>query len=161
MASPDLAGRDVIEALDSFYCHNAVVGLWADAVANRLEGMALYLLGDELQEVADHARGAARRLAGRIGDLGGAVTADPRQLIDRAPGESEFTIPDCSDPRAIATYALRRPNIIISAYQAFLERVRARDDVSFALVVKLLDAETHRRADVEAALAGGPGAAAR
>jgi len=70
-------------------------------------------------------------------------------------------IPDCSDPRAITSYALQRLNIIISAYQAFLERVRARDDVSFALVVKLLAAETHRRADVEAALAGGPGAAAR
>ena len=161
MASPDLAVQDVIETLDGFYCHNLVVGLWADAVANRLEGMALYLLGDELREVADHARSAARRLADRIGDLGGAITADPRQLIDRAPGEGEFTIPDCSDPRAIVTYAVRRLNIIISAYQAFLDRVRARDDVSFALVVKLLDAETHRRADAQAALAGGPGAAAR
>jgi hypothetical protein len=29
-----------------------------------------------------------------------------------------------------------------------------RDDVSFALVVDLLAAETHRRADVQAALAG-------
>ena len=161
MATPDLAVQDVIETLDSFYCHNVVVGLWADAVANRLEGMALYLLGDELREVADHARGAARRLADRIGDLGAAITADPRQLIDRAPGEGEFTIPDCSDPRAIVTYALRRLNVIISAYEAFLDRVRARDDVSFALVVKLLDAETHRRADAQAALARGPGAAAR
>ena len=161
MATPDLAVQDVIETLDSFYCHNVVVGLWADAVANRLEGMALYLLGDELREVADHARGAARRLADRIGDLGAAITADPRQLIDRAPGEGEFTIPDCSDPRAIVTYALQRLNIIISAYQAFLDRVRARDDVSFALVVRLLDAETHRRADAQAALARGPGAAAR
>jgi len=56
---------------------------------------------------------------------------------------------------------VQRLNIIISAYQAFLDRVRARDDVSFALVVKLLDAETHRSADAQAALAGGPGAAAR
>jgi hypothetical protein len=160
MANPDLAVADVSDALDSFYCHNVVVSLWADAVANRLEGMALYLLGDELEEVADYARGAARRLADRIGDVGGAITADPRHLIDRAPGEIEFTIPDCSDPWAITSYALQRLNIIISAYQAFLDRVRARDDVSFALVVKLLAAETHRRADVEAALAGGPGAAA-
>ena len=99
MTGSDLAVHDVIDALDSFYCHNVIAALWADAVANRLEGMALYLLGDELREVADHARGAARRLADRIGDLGGAITADPRQLIDRAPGEGEFTIPDCSDPR--------------------------------------------------------------
>jgi ferritin-like protein len=161
LTDPDLAAQDEIEALDSFYCHNVVVSLWADAVANRLEGMAIYLLSDELQEVADHGRGAAKRLAGRIGDLGGAITADPRQLIERAPGDDEFSIPDCSDPRAIVTYALQRLDTIISAYQVFLDQVRGRDDVSFALVVKLLDAEAHRRADAKAALAGGPSTAAR
>jgi len=154
MASPDHAAQDVIDALDSFYCHNVVAALWADAVANRLEGPAIYLLSDEIPEVAEHARAAAARLAGRIGDLDGAITADPRQLINRAPGDNEFTIPDCSDPRAITTYALQRLNIIIAAYQAFLDKVRGRDDVSFALVVDLLGAETHRRADVMAALAG-------
>ena len=154
MASPDPAVQDVIDALDSFYCHNVVAALWADAVANRLEGPAIYLLSDEIPEVAEHARAAAARLADRIGDLGGAITADPRQLIDRAPGNNEFTIPDCSDPRAITTYALQRLNIIIAAYQAFLDKVRGRDDVSFALVVDLLGAEAHRRADVMAALAG-------
>lgn len=153
MADPDLT-QDVIDALDSFYCHNVAAALWADAVANRLEGLAIYLLSDEIPEVAEHARAAARRLADRIGDLGGAVTADPRQLVDRAPGDNEFTIPDCSDPRAITTYALQRLSVIIAAYQAFLDMVRGRDDVSFALVVDLLAAETHRRADVTAALAG-------
>jgi ferritin-like protein len=153
MTGPDLDAQDVIAALDSFYCHNVVVSLWADAVANRLEGMAIYLLSDELPEVADHARAAARRLAGRIGDLGGAITADPRELIDRAPGGTEFTIPDCSDPRAITSYALQRLDVIIAAYQDLLDTVRGRDDVSFALVVGLLAAETHRRADVQAALA--------
>jgi ferritin-like protein len=116
--------------------------------------MAIYLLTDELAEVADDARKASARLANRIGDLGGAITADPRQLLDQAPGEAEFTIPDSSDPRAIVTYALHRLNIIIAAYQDFLDKVRGRDDVSFALVVSLLAAETHRRADAQAALAG-------
>src|SRR6516225_533480 len=154
MADLDLNIKEVIDTLDSFYCHNVVAGLWADAVANRLEGMAIYLLSDELPEAADHARAAARRLADRIGDLGGAITGDPRQLLDRAPGDTEFTIPDCSDPRAIISYALQRLNVIIAAYQAFLETVRGRDDVSFALVVGLLAAEAHRRADAVAALAG-------
>jgi ferritin-like protein len=154
MADPDLHIKDVSDALDSFYCHNIVVSLWADAVANRLEGMAIYLLSDELPEVADHARKAARRLANRIGDLGGAITGDPRQLLDRAPGDYEFTIPDCSDPRAITSYALQRLDAIIAAYQAFLDKTRGHDDVSFALVVGLLATETHRRADVAAALAG-------
>ena len=69
------------------------------------------------------------------------------------PGGTEFTIPDCSDPRAITSYALQRLNVIIAAYQDFLDQVRGRDDVSFALVVALLTAEAHRRADIEAALA--------
>jgi ferritin-like protein len=154
MPSPDPADHYVMDALDSFYCHNVIAALWAEAVANRLEGMAIYLLSDEIPEVAEHARAAARRLADRIGDLGGAITADPRQLIDRAPGDVEFTIPDCSSPQAIASYALQRLDIIIDAYQALLDKVRGRDDVSFALVVDLLAAETHRRADVIAALAG-------
>ena len=153
MTGPDLDAQDMIGALDSFYCHNVIVGLWADAVANRLEGLAIYLLSDELPEVAEHARKAAARLADRIGDLGGAITADPRQLIDRAPGNYEFTIPDCSDPRAVTSYALQRLDVIISAYQAFLDKIRGRDDVSFALVIGLLATETHRRADVAAALA--------
>ena len=154
MTSPDLAAEAVIDTLDSFYCHNVIAALWADAVANRLEGPAIYLLSDEIPEVANDARAAAARLADRIGDLGGAITADPRQLIDRAPGDIEFIVPDCSDPRAIATYALRRLNVIVAAYQDFLDKIRGRDDVSFALVVSLLGAETHRRADVIAALAG-------
>ena len=154
MTGPDLDTQDVIGALDSFYCHNIVVALWADAVANRLEGLAIYLLSDELPEVAHHARAAASRLADRIGDLGGAITGDPRLLIDRAPGGIEFTIPECADPRAIVSYAVQRLDVIIAAYQEFLDEVRGRDDVSFALVTGLLAAEQHRRADARAALAG-------
>ncbi len=89
----------------------------------------------------------------RIGDLSGAVTADPRRLLDRARGDHEFSTPDCSNPRAITGYAPQRLDVMSAAYQAFLDRVRGHDDVSFALVVGLLAAETHRRADVEAALA--------
>ena len=72
MARLDLAAQDVIDALDSF-CHS-VASIWADAVAYRLEVLAIYLLSFELPEVADHARAAARCLADWIGDLGGAVT---------------------------------------------------------------------------------------
>lgn len=34
----------MVDGLDSFYCHNLVVRLRADAVANRLEGLAVHLL---------------------------------------------------------------------------------------------------------------------
>jgi hypothetical protein len=99
-------------------------------------GIAIYLLSDELPEVADHARAAARRLAGRIGDLGGVITADPGSLSTAA-DENEFTIPTAADPCAVTTHARQRLNTIIAAYQDFLDKARGRDDVSFALVVDL------------------------
>lgn len=119
---------------------------------NRLESLAIFLLGDELAEIADRARAAERRLADRIGDLGGAITADPRQLLDRSI-PVEFVLPDCSDVASIGEYGLQRLNAIIGAYQAFLDRVRGTDDLSFHLVLDLLAAETHQRADLQAALA--------
>jgi hypothetical protein len=36
VAHLDLAAQDVIDALDSFFCHS-VVSIWADPVAYRLE----------------------------------------------------------------------------------------------------------------------------
>jgi len=53
-----LKADEVISRLDGFYCYNVSVSLWADAVANRLEGLALYLLNEELAEVAQDARAA-------------------------------------------------------------------------------------------------------
>lgn len=152
MTRADTATTEIIDTLDSFYCYNVTAALWADAVINRLEGLAIFLLGDELAEIADRARAAARRLADRIGDLGGAITADPRQLLDRSI-PVEFALPDCSDVASIGEYGLQRLNAIIGAYQAFLDRVRGTDDLSFHLVLDLLAAETHQRADLQAALA--------
>ncbi len=45
--------------------------------------------------------------------------------MDRAPGDNDFTIPDCSDPRTIITYALQRLDVVIAAYQNFPDLVRA------------------------------------
>jgi len=87
-----------------------------------------------------------------INRLGGAITADPRQLLDRSV-PVEFALPDCSDVASIGEYALKRLNTIIDAYEAFLNRVRGTDDLSFHLVLDLLAAETHQRADLQAALA--------
>ena len=70
---------------------------------------------------------------------GSATSAAPSPVIPGSsstapPGGTEFTIPDCSDPRAITSYALQRLDVVIAAYQAFLDQIRGRDDVSFALV---------------------------
>ena len=70
MTRTDTATTGIMGTLDSFYCYNVTAALWADAVINRLEGLAIFLLGDELAEVADRARATAHRLADQIGDLG-------------------------------------------------------------------------------------------
>jgi len=62
MTSPD---QDVIDALHSFHCHNVVASLWADAVANRLEGLAIYLLSDALGRL-DLIIGAYQAFLGRV-----------------------------------------------------------------------------------------------
>jgi ferritin-like protein len=149
-----LDAGEVIRRLDGFYCYNVSVSLWADAVANRLEGPALYLLADELAEVAQDARAAAAKLAARIGDVGGAVTAHPRDVADRFPGD--FTMPaNCADPAAILAIAAANLATIIDAYDDFLDLALGKDHVSHHLVTKLLGQETHRLADLEAAQAGG------
>lgn len=143
----------VIDTLDRFYCANVVTALWADAVANRLSGSAVFLLGtEELEELAGSARAASKKLADRIGDLGGAVTADPRDLIDRLPAGLGFTLPDCSDPLSISAEGYRQLTALTEAYQQFLNDIRGRDDISFHLVLKLLAIDTHRKADIEAVL---------
>jgi hypothetical protein len=53
---------------------------------------------------------------------GSATSAAPSSVIPGSsstapPARTEFTIPDCSDPRAITNYALQRLNVIIAAYQ--------------------------------------------
>lgn len=151
ITAPDT--NQAVKSLDSFYCANVIVSLWADAVGNRLEGPATFLLTDELAEVSEHARAAARGLADRVGDLGGAITADPRDLRDAAPGDADFELPDCGDVRSIIELGLRELNVLIAAYEEFLVTVRDTDPVSHQLVTGLLAAEIHRRADVEAALA--------
>jgi ferritin-like protein len=143
---------EITETLDGFYCANVVAALWADAVRNRLESEAIFLLGDELAEVAANARSAAARLADRIGDLDGAITGDPRQLLERAPGDGGFELPDCSSIRSISEAGLRALDEIITAYEEFLTRTDDADPVSRLLVSELLGNEKHRRADITAAL---------
>jgi hypothetical protein len=64
--------------------------------------------------------------------------------------------PSLVDLRARTTAMLRvdLPEVLLEVMSWALDMARGRDDVSFALVVGLLGAETHRRADVKAALAG-------
>jgi ferritin-like protein len=144
--------EEIVDRLDSYYCYNLVVMHFSYALLNRLEGQAAYLLGDELEENAEQSLKAARKLADRIGELGGAVSADPTQFVERSP-LGEFSLPASnSEVGIILGFVLERIRMIIGEYAEFLERVRGRDEVSHLLVLDLLKEQVAREAEIEAAL---------
>jgi ferritin-like protein len=144
--------EEIVDTLDSYYCYNLVVMHFSHALRNRLEGQAAFLLGDELEENAEQGLKAAKKLADRIGDLGGVVSADPTQFVERSPLE-EFSLPDSnSEVGVILSFVLERIRMIIGEYGAFLERVRGRDEISHLLVLDLLKEQVARESEIEAAL---------
>ena len=144
--------EEIVDTLDSYYCYNLVVMHFSHALRNRLEGQAAFLLGDELEENAEQGLKAAKKLADRIGDLGGVVSADPTQFVERSPLE-EFSLPDSnSEVGVILGFVLERIRMIIGEYGAFLERVRGRDEISPLLVLDLLKEQVARESEIEAAL---------
>jgi hypothetical protein len=152
MTRTDTATTEIIDTLDSFYCykrHRRPMGRRGDQPA-RGPG--------DLPARRRTGRGRRPRPRRRTSAGGpdrrprGGITADPRQLPDRSV-PVEFALPDCSDATSIGEYGLQRLNIIIGAYETFLDRVRGTDDLSFHTVLDLLAAETHQRADLQAALA--------
>ena len=144
--------EEIVDTLDSYYCYNLVVMHFSHALRNRLEGQAAFLLGDELEENAEQGLKAAKKLADRIGDLGGVVSADPTQFVERSPLE-EFSLPGSnSEVGVILGFVLERIRMIIGEYGAFLERVRGRDEISHLLVLDLLKEQVARESEIEAAL---------
>jgi len=147
-----LDAADLADKLDRLYCYEQVVAHWCQAVDNRLTGPATFLLPDELTEVAEAARATGERLAGRIAQLGGKITANPSAFVARAPIE-RFEVPaDPADLSGILALALRYERLAIGAYAALSERVRDHDVVTHRLLVKILAAKLEREDDIEAVL---------
>ena len=144
--------EEIVATLDSYYCYNLVVMHFSHALHNRKEGQAAFLLGDEFEEIAVQSLEAARKLADRIGDLGGEVTADPTQFVERSP-LGEFSLPASnSEVGIILSFVLGRIRMIVREYEAFLERIRGRDEISHLLLLDLLKEQVAREAEIEAAL---------
>jgi ferritin-like protein len=145
--------EEVVERLDSFYCYNMVVLQFCLAMENRLEGQASFLLGDELEEVAEEALSAAKKLSERIGELGGEITADPSLLVERSPLPA-FSMPESnSEVGVILGHVYERVRTISHEYGDFLGRVKEQDELSHRLVLKLLAEQVARASEIEAALA--------
>ncbi len=142
---------EIVDRLDRLYCYHMAGMCWSLAMDTRLKGQALFLLGDELKEVADEHLTAARALAQRITELGAAITADPTHLLERSPLDDVRT-PDPSDIEAILRYALAQVRIAVRSYGQLLDRTRGSDDLSHHLLIKLARQQARRETDLEGAL---------
>lgn len=145
----ELAG--IVDELDRLYCYHMAALCWSLAMRTRLEGQALFLLSDELQEVADEHLEAARELAQRISELGEAITADPTQFLERSPLD-EVSTPKPGDVEAILRYALTQVRTALRSYGELLDRTRSSDCLSHRLLIKLARQQASRETDLEGAL---------
>jgi ferritin-like protein len=106
-----------------------------------------------MERLAHDSLTAARKIATRVADLDGSVQADPRQLVVRSP-LADFQLPrSFGDIPHILGYALDQVDVAIREYEALIDRVRGKDDLTHRLAVELLADEIHRRADLRAILA--------
>jgi ferritin-like protein len=149
----NIAAADVADDLDRLYCYHLATFCWASGMGVRLEGQALFLLGDELAEVAEENLAAARQLASRIGELDGVVTIDPTAFVPRSPAAAPTVPGEAREVAPILRYALEQVRIGLGAYGNLLDRTRDRDDLTHRLLVKLARQLAARETDLEGALA--------
>ena len=142
--------ESVVGDLDRLRAGHVVAEQWLLALANRLEGAALFLLPDELREQVDIHRQAAGALAERIAELDGAITGDPTLLLELS-GLGSFGMPaDTADPTAITDYALKRVRRLIGAYAETLNRTRDADELTHRLLLELVHRQVATEAELEA-----------
>jgi ferritin-like protein len=147
-----LDGAEVADELDRLYCYEQVVAHWCTGVENRLIGFASLVLADELRRVAAEASAVGGRLAARIAQLGGQITADPTEFVERAPIE-ELRLPrDYSDAEEILTVAIRYERTVIRDYHNLLTGLRDHDVITHRLLAEILAGKLAREDDLEAAL---------
>jgi ferritin-like protein len=110
------------------------------------------LLTPDLDAEAAANTAAARRLADRIGELGGTVTADPSRLLERA-GIAQVVIPD--DPGSIGSvlgYALAQIRKVLPTYDEVVHRLRGIDMISYQPTIELYAALVTREDEIESSL---------
>jgi hypothetical protein len=116
---PDRGGRRARPAL----LLRAGLNPFRESHRDRPTGVASILLETELPEQV----ALAERHAGRIGQLGGAITHDPTQFVDRAQLPSPELPDDPDDLDSVLRYALEQEQRTIDRYGPLLDRVRGLD----------------------------------
>jgi bacterioferritin len=138
--------------LDRLYCYEQVSIHWARAVDNRLTGLAAFVLGEPLREHVTLAERHAQRLAARIAQLGGGITPDPTQFLERSQLATVQMPDDTSDPSAVLRYALAQEQRAIDSYGQLLDRTRGRDAVTERLLTSILADKVAQEDEIESAL---------
>ncbi|MFI0372061.1 ferritin-like domain-containing protein [Actinomadura sp. 1N219] len=148
---------DLADDLDRLYCYEQVAVAWARALDNRLTGLAEIMLEEPAREHAALAERHAARLAARVAQLGGAITADPTRFAERAQVDV-IDLPDEVGDLAPLGYALVQEQKIIGRYGQLIDRVRGADDVTERLLVSILSAKVAQEDELESGVAAGQSA---
>jgi len=148
----NLEGVDVADELDRLYCYEQVVAHWCTGVENRLTGIASFLLGSELREVASEASTVGVQLASRIAQLGGEITADPTEFVERSPIEELLLPRDYSSVEEILTLAIAYERTAITDYHNLLSGLREYDVITHLLLAEILAGKLAREDELDSAL---------
>jgi ferritin-like protein len=143
---------DIADDLDRLYCYEQVSIHWARAVDNRLRGLAEIVIEEPLHENVALAERHASRLAARVAQLGGAITADPTRFVDRSQHIGVDMPEDTGDPAAVLAYALDQQQKSIGRYGELIERVRGADAVTERLLVSILADKVAQEDEIESGL---------
>jgi bacterioferritin len=142
--------EEMIDALDSFHAQSWVVVHFSQALKNRLEGQAAFLLSKELEDKAQESMKHAKKLAERIAELGGTETGDPTEFVMLSPLK-RFSMPSStSDVKVILSYILEQEQTIIRKYEDFMIKIRDKDDLTYHLLREILEDEIGRESEIEA-----------
>jgi ferritin-like protein len=145
---------EVIQLLDSLYAFEMVATHYNLAVSNRLEGQATILLEGEFEERASQTFEHANKIAARLSEVGGAITADPTQFVQISPLD-RFALPASnSDVGEILSHTLEQVRTGIRAYSKALERVKDTDAITYYELLKVMKDHVRSEDEIEVALMG-------
>ena len=144
--------QELIDTIDSFHAQSWVVMHFSLALKNRLEGQTAFLLSKELEDKAEESAKHAKKLAERIAELGGTETGDPTEFVMLSPLK-RFSMPGSStDVKVILSYLLEQEQSIIGKYGEFMIKIRDKDDLTYHLLLEIVEDEIRRESEIESAI---------
>lgn len=146
-AGHSVESGEVADRLDRLYCYHLMMVQWSIAVGSRLADSPHPLLADLPRDARAHLE-AAIRLASRVAELDGTVTADPSDIVYRAPIDSVELPDNPADTHRSLVQLHRLTTAAITAYRALLESVRESDPASGQVVEVLLAVAVDRATDL-------------